>query len=117
MPVAHFAPNAEDLYIGLESFTNTPPFVALAVADQGSGIAPHVLPRIFESYFTTKEPGKGTGLGLAIVARLVKAGHGYIHVNTRISEGTTMTIVLPAQLTATAAPAARPAANAPLPSL
>jgi len=105
LPVAAFASGPDDLYTGLETFANTPPLIALAVADQGSGIPSHVLPRIFEAYFTTKEAGKGTGLGLSIVARLIKAGRGHIHVHTQLGVGTTMTVVLPAQLAAPSVPA------------
>jgi len=96
LPVSTFVSGPEMRYAGLESFTNTAPFVALSVADEGCGIPPHVLPRIFDTYFTTKEPGKGTGLGLSIVARLVRTAHGFIRVNTRPGQGTVMTIVLPA---------------------
>ncbi|MFT3828557.1 MAG: response regulator [Opitutaceae bacterium] len=84
-------------YIGLESLTNTAPFVALSVADQGSGIPEPVLPRIFETYFTTKAPGRGTGLGLSIVSRLVRSAHGCIRVQTRPGQGTVMTLLLPAE--------------------
>ena len=97
LPVSAFTSGPGELHVGLETFSNTAPLVALSVSDQGSGIPPHVLPRIFEAYFTTKEPGKGTGLGLSIVARLIKAGHGYVHVHTLPGQGTTMTVVLPAQ--------------------
>ena len=96
LPVSTFVSGPEMRYAGLESFTNTAPFVAISVADEGCGIPPHVLPRIFDTYFTTKEPGKGTGLGLSIVARLVRSAHGFIRVNTRPGQGTVMTIVLPA---------------------
>jgi len=96
LPVSTFVSGPEMRYAGLESFTNTAPFVAISVTDQGCGIPPHVLPRIFDTYFTTKEPGKGTGLGLSIVARLVRTAHGFIRVNTRPGQGTVMTIVLPA---------------------
>ena len=96
LPVSTFVSGPEMCYSGLESFANTPPFVALSVADQGCGIPAHVLPRIFDTYFTTKEPGKGTGLGLSIVARLVRSAHGFIRVNTQSGRGTVMTIILPA---------------------
>ncbi|MBK8475857.1 MAG: response regulator [Opitutaceae bacterium] len=96
LPVSTFVSGPEMRFAGLESFNNTPPFVAISVADQGSGIPAHVLPRIFDTYFTTKEPGKGTGLGLSIVARLVRSAHGFIRVNTRPGQGTVMTIILPA---------------------
>ena len=96
LPVSTFVNSAEWYYHGLEAFNNTAPFVALSVADQGGGIPAQVLPRIFDTYFTTKEPGKGTGLGLSIVARLMRTAHGFIRVHTRAGQGTVMTLFLPA---------------------
>ncbi|MDD3179726.1 MAG: response regulator [Opitutaceae bacterium] len=81
---------------GLDAFINQPPFIALSVLDQGPGIPPDVLSRIFEPYFTTKAQD-GTGIGLAIVSRLVKSHHGLIHVKTRADEGTRFTVYLPAR--------------------
>ncbi|MFH1499013.1 MAG: hybrid sensor histidine kinase/response regulator [Verrucomicrobiota bacterium] len=71
-----------------------PPLVAISVRDQGQGIAPDVLPHIFEPYYTTKRHD-GTGLGLAIVSRLVQTHRGGIHLITRPGNGTTVTIYLP----------------------
>ena len=45
-------------------------FVELAVTDSGSGIAPAIIDRIFDPFFSTKEVGKGSGMGLAIVQRI-----------------------------------------------
>jgi two-component system sensor histidine kinase/response regulator len=87
-------PPATELVLGLESFANTPPLLALTILDQGSGIGAETLPRIFDAYFTTKAQA-GTGLGLAIVARLVRTHHGLVHVKTRLGEGTSMTLYLP----------------------
>lgn len=95
--VSTFVDGAGEIYVGLDTFANTAPLIELSVSDQGTGIPPHVLPRIFEAYFTTKEPGKGTGLGLSIVSRLVKAGKGFIHVSTVPGAGTTMSVFLPAR--------------------
>jgi len=67
----------------------------LRVTDHGPGVAPDILPRIFEP-FVTGRPG-GTGLGLAIVQRAVQAHRGVILCDTRPAEGTTFTILLPAR--------------------
>jgi two-component system, sensor histidine kinase and response regulator len=79
-----------------QGFANTPPLLLLAVRDDGSGIPPEVLPRIFQPYFTTKPPGKGTGLGLAIVHRLLKEARGCMHVHSEPGHGTAFNIYLPA---------------------
>ncbi len=97
LPTSTYVDGPEVRYVGLDTFVNTAPFVAISVTDQGSGIPPHVLPRIFDTYFTTKEPGRGTGLGLSIVARLVRSAHGHIRVNTEVGRGTVMTMILPAE--------------------
>jgi signal transduction histidine kinase len=53
-----------------------PGVLAVSIADQGKGIPPDVLPRIFEAFFTTKPQGSGTGLGLEIVNRIVTQKFG-----------------------------------------
>ncbi|MCX8089798.1 MAG: response regulator [Verrucomicrobiae bacterium] len=82
--------------LNVESFENPPPLVKLFVRDTGPGIPPHVLPKIFDPYFTTKGPRQGTGLGLNIVQRLVRNGGGALHVSTQSGKGTTFTVYLPA---------------------
>ncbi|HXU61845.1 MAG TPA: response regulator [Polyangia bacterium] len=69
--------------------------VVVEISDTGSGIAPEVLPRIFDAFFTTKPIGVGTGLGLAICHRLVTAMNGRIEVESRVGEGTTFRVWLP----------------------
>jgi two-component system sensor histidine kinase/response regulator len=91
-----FKDGDQERLLNVENFANTPPLVRLSVRDNGPGISPQVLPKIFEPYFTTKGPRQGTGLGLNIVQRLVKEGGGVLHVRTRVGEGTSFTVYLPA---------------------
>jgi signal transduction histidine kinase len=92
----HDGPSDRILYG--QGFSNTPPLLQLSVRDDGPGIPPEVLPKIFQPYFTTKPPGKGTGLGLAIVHRLLKEAHGCLHVHSKPGEGTAFNIYLPATI-------------------
>jgi signal transduction histidine kinase len=96
LPVETLCDGPEDIVVGREPLANEPPLVALSVLDQGPGIAPAVLPHIFEPYFTTKAE-QGTGLGLAIVARLVQDHRGLLHVKTKLHEGTRITVYFPAK--------------------
>ncbi|MBI3074453.1 MAG: AAA family ATPase [Deltaproteobacteria bacterium] len=76
------------------------PAVEFAVCDRGPGIRDEVLPRIFEPFFTTKPVGQGTGLGLSLARQIVEAHGGEIAVESRVGEGTTLSIRLPATLSA-----------------
>ncbi len=70
-------------------------WVTITVKDNGTGIPPEALPRIFEPFFSTKDVGAGTGLGLATVHGIVHQTGGYIGVSTKVGEGTSFTIYLP----------------------
>ena len=72
-------------------------YVALEVADDGSGIDPAIRERIFEPYFTTKTQGavKGTGLGLSIVHRIVESHGGFIDLLDGDPKGTVVRVLLP----------------------
>jgi two-component system cell cycle sensor histidine kinase/response regulator CckA len=70
-------------------------YVEIAVSDAGSGIPPEVLNRLFEPFFTTKGAGRGTGLGLASVYGIVSQLGGYIAVESRAGQGTTVRVGLP----------------------
>ncbi len=78
-------------------------WVELSIADTGTGIPPDLLDRIYDPFFTTKEPGKGTGQGLAICRRIVVDRHGgTIQVDSRPGAGATFVIRLPRRPTADA---------------
>jgi len=68
--------------------------VGLRVEDQGCGIAPADIDRIFQPFRSSFE--KGTGLGLATVHRIITDAKGTIHVTSRVGEGTSMRVLLPA---------------------
>ncbi|MBN2714228.1 MAG: response regulator [Deltaproteobacteria bacterium] len=70
--------------------------VRLSVADSGTGIAPDIMPRIFDPYFTTKEVGKGTGMGLAVVHGIVHSLDGEIQVESTPEKGTVFSCDFPA---------------------
>lgn len=69
--------------------------VVFVVADTGIGIAPAVMGRIFDPFFSTKEVGKGSGLGLSICRGILTALGGGIGVTSRPGEGTQVTVTLP----------------------
>ncbi len=71
--------------------------VRIVVRDDGAGIPPEVLPRIFEPFLTTKETGRGVGLGLAISQSILERHNGTIEVQSEVGRGTTFTLTLPCE--------------------
>jgi PAS domain S-box-containing protein len=69
-------------------------YIKLSFKDQGVGIAPQHLAKVFDPYFTTKQ--KGSGLGLATTYSIIKRHGGYIEVESEVGVGTTFTVYLPA---------------------
>jgi len=96
LELATFKDGPQDRFLNIEGLENIPPLLRVAVRDNGPGIPPELLPKIFEPYFSTKGPRQGTGLGLNIVQRLIKEAKGALHVHTQPGEGTTFTVYLPA---------------------
>jgi len=72
-------------------------FVVLSVADDGRGMEPRTLSRIFDPFFSTKPDGRGTGLGLAITQSVASQAGGFIDVTSAPGVGTTFRVYLPAR--------------------
>jgi PAS domain S-box-containing protein len=70
-------------------------FVEIAVGDTGTGIAPDVLERMFEPFFSTKGVGKGSGMGLAMVHGILHELGGHVLVETAPGQGTTFRLLFP----------------------
>ena len=69
--------------------------MVLEFRDQGSGMEEEHVAHAFEPFFSTKEPGAGTGLGLWICHQVVQRHNGTIRIDSRLGEGTAVTIELP----------------------
>ncbi len=85
-------------------------YVRIVVSDGGEGMTPEVAAQAFEPFFTTKEVGKGSGLGLSMVHGFVHQSGGHLRLDSEPNEGTSISILLPANLAD--APAAMPDAPA-----
>jgi signal transduction histidine kinase/CheY-like chemotaxis protein len=72
------------------------PFVCLSVKDNGAGIPPELINKIFDPYFTTKEMGKGTGMGLSIVLGLIASYDGFVTCESDVGKGSTFRVYFPA---------------------
>jgi CheY-like chemotaxis protein len=88
---------AKNLDAGQRVFADVPPAehdsVVLIVHDNGCGMTLEVQSRMFDPFFTTRDPGKGTGLGLSTVYGLVSQNNATIHVNSEPGHGTTIVLI------------------------
>jgi signal transduction histidine kinase len=96
LDLAAFKDGPHDRLLNIEGFLNTAPLLEVAVSDNGPGIPPEVVPKIFQAYFTTKGQRQGTGLGLNIVQRLTREAKGALHLHTEPGVGTRFAVYLPA---------------------
>jgi two-component system NtrC family sensor kinase len=104
MNAIHAMPTGGTVRLRTSTEVTTPPadhggpsarYVAVAVEDEGTGIAPETLPHVFEPFFTTKEVGEGTGLGLAVCYGIVRDHGGWIDVKTSSTKGSVFSVFLP----------------------
>ena len=65
------------------------------MTDDGAGISPENLDKVFTPFFTTKPPGRGTGLGLAVCHGVVTAHGGRIEIQSEVGRGTRVSVLLP----------------------
>ncbi len=79
-------------------------YIAITVADTGTGMPPEIVARIFDPFYTTKEIGKGTGLGLSTTIGILKSHKGFINVSSDVDKGTEFKVFLPAIDTMTMEP-------------
>ena len=73
-------------------------YLKLCIEDEGSGISDQIISRIFDPFFSTKEPGKGTGLGLSVVHGIVKTHNGEISLKSTPNVGTEICMYFPIAL-------------------
>jgi two-component system sensor histidine kinase/response regulator len=94
LELEQFRDGPTERFLNRDGFLNEVPLVAIIVRDNGPGIAPEHVRRMFEEQFTTKAADRGTGLGLSIVRRLLVNAHGAIHLQTAFGHGSEFTILL-----------------------
>jgi two-component system sensor histidine kinase PilS (NtrC family) len=87
-------PDGGELRVGARSLRERGGHLQITIADTGQGIADSDLPHIFEPFFSTKP--EGSGIGLALVYRVVEEHGGSIEARSRVGEGTTFILTLPA---------------------
>ena len=81
------------IHVSLKKATDC---VKVEIEDNGHGIPEEIRARIFDSFYTTKPPGKGTGIGLSLTASIVKEHKGKIDLTSRVGRGTKFSIEFPA---------------------
>jgi signal transduction histidine kinase len=86
-------PEFSDYSPGLSYTEDEAQMVDVSISDTGAGIAPELLPRIFDPFFSTKD--EGSGLGLSLVYKIVESHSGRIRVTSKPGAGTTFTISFP----------------------
>lgn len=88
-------------------------YVRISVTDEGTGMSPDVLARIYEPFFTTKPVGKGTGLGIPTSLGIMRAHGGFMSVYSDVGKGSTFRLYFPAEVEASVLAAAPAVASVP----
>ena len=89
----------DEVYAGMNSEARVGSYIFIQVTDNGTGIPKEIQDKIYDPFFTTKEPGKGTGLGLSTTLAIVKNHGGFIHCQSEVGKGTSFKVYIPANTT------------------
>ncbi len=93
-----FQASAPDGVVGVSATVDAAGMVKVDVVDAGAGMAPDVLARVGEPFYTTKPQGEGTGLGFFVARSTIEQLGGTLTLRSHPGEGTTVAIVLPSRL-------------------
>lgn len=88
------------------------PQLRIEIVDRGPGMAPEMLARVGEPFYTTKAPGRGMGLGLFLARAVIEGVGGTLGILSQVGRGTTVTVALPTEIGPGAAEVPREARNA-----
>jgi PAS domain S-box-containing protein len=88
----------DDEYVRQHDELSAGQYVMIAVTDTGTGIAPEILERVYEPFFTTKAEDQGTGLGLAMVYGFLKQSGGHVKIYSEVGAGTTVKLYFPREV-------------------
>ncbi|MCH9682794.1 MAG: hypothetical protein K0V04_15265 [Deltaproteobacteria bacterium] len=87
--------STEDNVVEIRTMRHDERMVGIEIRDNGQGISPDSLPRIFDSFYTTRPTGQGTGLGLSISKRIIAGHGGRIEVESEYGQGSVFRVLLP----------------------
>ena len=95
MWISTFKVSPADAFVRAQPHMQGKRYVALSVQDNGVGMTPEIMARIFDPFFTSKPKGQGSGLGLALVQSGIQRHGGELKVASKAGDGSIFTIYLP----------------------